>query len=161
MQINGVGSNNDGSHGIWGQGAFCRNNVYNVENGITLQSGGSVIQDNYIHGLKASGSPHYDGIQIDGGQSNVTINHNTVINDWNQTSAVMINNGFGPISNISVDNNLLAGGGYTVYCDGQFSGGSITGVSFTNNHLKKGYFGLTDLDGLVACLCWQFEDQPP
>ncbi|WP_271565986.1 Ig-like domain-containing protein [Bradyrhizobium sp. CCBAU 11386] len=144
-EINGVGSNNDGSCGISGQGTFIGNNIYNVENGINVQ-GSSVIKDNYIHDLNASGSPHYDGIQIDGGSSNVTISHNTVINDYNQTSAIMIDNYFGPISNISVDNNLLVGGGYTVYSDGQFSGGSINGVSFTNNHMGAGQWGTTDFN---------------
>ncbi len=35
------------------------------------------------------------------------------------SSAVMIDNYFGPISNITVDNNLLVGGGDTIYVDGQ------------------------------------------
>ena len=144
-EINGVGSNNDGSNGISGQGTFIGNNIYNVENGINVQ-GSSVIKDNYIHDLNASGSPHYDGIQIDGGVSNVTISHNTVINDYSQTSAVMVDNYFGPISNVSVDNNLLVGGGFTVYSDAQFNGGSITGVSFTNNHMGSGYWGVTDFN---------------
>ena len=77
--INGTGANNDGSDGISGQGTFIGNNIYNVENGINV-TGPSTIQNNYIHGLQASGSPHYDGIQIDGGVSNMTISHNTVIN---------------------------------------------------------------------------------
>ena len=111
--INGTGTNNAGSDGISGQGTFIGNNIYNVENGINL-TGPSTIQNNYIHGLLASGSPHYDGIQIDGGLSNMTISHNTVINANDQTSAIMIDNYFGPISNISVNSNLLAGGGYTV-----------------------------------------------
>ena len=146
-EINGVGTGNDGSHGILGQGTFIGNNIYNVENGITLQ-GSAIIRDNYIHNLKASGSPHYDGIQIDGGVSNVTISHNTVINDYGQTAAIMIDNYFGPISNIQVDNNLLAGGGYTVYVHAnQFTGGSVTGVSFTNNHMKSGQWGVTNFTG--------------
>jgi hypothetical protein len=144
-EINGVGTGNSGSNGINGQGTFTGNNIYNVENGINV-TGASVIQNNYIHGLQASGSPHYDGIQIDGGVSNVTISHNTVINQWGQTSAVMIDNYFGPISNISVDNNLLSGGGYTVYTDAQFTGGSISGVSFTNNHIGAGQYGTTDFN---------------
>lgn len=144
-EINGVGTGNDGSNGINGQGTFIGNNIYNVENGINV-TGASVIQNNYIHGLQASGSPHYDGIQIDGGVSNVTISHNTVINQWGQTSAIMIDNYFGPISNISVDNNLLSGGGYTVYTDAQFTGGSISGVSFTNNHIGAGQYGATDFN---------------
>jgi len=146
-EINGTGANNEGSNGIAGQGTFLRNNIYNVENGITIQGNNSVIQDNYIHNLKASGSPHYDGIQIDGGVSNVTISHNTVINDYGQTSAVMIDNYFGPVSNVKVDGNLLIGGGYTIYSDGQFTGGSITGVSITNNHIGGAQWGDTYFRG--------------
>ncbi|MGY4343621.1 hypothetical protein ACVWXM_000085 [Bradyrhizobium sp. GM7.3] len=125
---------------------FVGNNIYNVENGFSIAGNNTVIKDNYVHDLNASGSPHYDGIQIDGNVSGVTLSHNTIINDHNQTSAVMIDNYFGPISNIQVDNNLLVGGGYTVYSDGQFTGGSITGVSFTNNHLASGGFGITAFD---------------
>lgn len=140
-EINGTGTNNEGSHGILGTGTFLRNDIYNVENGITLNGGDTTIRDNYIHDLKASGAPHYDGIEVDGGISNVTIEHNTVLNNHTQTSAVMIDNYFGPVSNVKVDNNYLVGGGYTVYVDGQFNGGSISGVSVTNNYLEKGYYG--------------------
>jgi Ca2+-binding RTX toxin-like protein len=145
-EINGVGTGNDGSHGIMGQGTFLRNNIYNVENGITLQ-GSSLLEGNYIHTLKASGSPHYDGIQIDGGISDVVIRNNTVINDHGQTAAIMIDNWFGPISNIKVDGNLLVGGGFTVYSDGQFDGGTIKGVEFTNNSMGKGQWGYSSFVG--------------
>lgn len=139
-EIDGVGTDNPGSNGIRGSGTFLRNNISNVENGITL-GGSATIKDNYIHDLRASGEPHYDGIQIDGGISDVLISHNTVVNAYGQTSAVMIDNYFGPISNIQVENNRLAGGGYTVYSDGQFNDSKITGVSFVNNRLGKGMWG--------------------
>ena len=145
-EINGVGSGNAGSCGINGQGTFIGNNIYNVENGINV-TGSSVIENNYIHGLQASGSPHYDGIQIDGGVSNITISHNTVVNDNGSVSAIMIDNYWGAVSNISVDNNLLVGGGFTVYDDGHFNSNPITGVSFTNNHMGSGGYGITDFNG--------------
>lgn len=149
-EINGTGTANDGSAGIWNQGRdsnFLRNNIYNVENGI-LPGNGDLIQDNYIHGLRASGSPHYDGIQIDGGLSAIRIVHNTIINHHNQTSAVMIDNYFGPILNIIVDNNLLVGGGYTIYVDGHFNTNPIIGVSITNNHMGSGKWGITNFNGI-------------
>ena len=143
-EINGVGTV-EGSCGISGQGTFIGNNIYNVENGINL-TGSSTIEGNYIHDLKAAGSPHYDGIQIDGGVSNVTIHDNTVIAPSGGVSAIMIDNYFGAISNISVDGNLLAGGGFTVYTDAQFNSNPITGVSFTNNHMKSGGYGITNFN---------------
>jgi hypothetical protein len=140
-EINGRGtSGRENSMGIMGPGTFLRNNIYGVENGVTPGSG-SLVQDNYIHDLGAPGDPHYDGIQIDGARSNITILHNTVINQFGQTAAVMIDNYFGPIRSVTVENNYLAGGGYTVYSDGQFSGGSITGVRFVRNKVGKGHWG--------------------
>jgi hypothetical protein len=144
-EINGVGSGNDGSYGIVGQGTFVANNIYNVENGIGVSGSDTLIQDNYIHDLLASGSPHYDGISIDGGNVNIVIRHNTVINMHTQTSAVMIDNYFGPISNIEVDGNLLMGGGYTVYSSAQFNGGSVEGVSFTKNRMGRGKWGYSSI----------------
>ncbi|NIX75681.1 right-handed parallel beta-helix repeat-containing protein [Microvirga terricola] len=140
-EINGTGSNNDGSHGIAGQGTFLRNNIYNVENGINVQGNNTVIDGNYIHDLNASGAPHYDGVQIDGGVSNVTVTHNTVINNQPGVSAVMVDNYFGAVSNIKIDSNYLAGGGFPLYSDGNFTGSAMTNVSFTNNHIVKGGWG--------------------
>ena len=57
----------------------------------------------------------------------------------------MIDNYFGSVSNVVVDNNILRGGGFTVYSDGQFNGGTISGVKFTNNRLKKGYYGYASI----------------
>ena len=126
-EILNVGSSKDGANGIFGSGTFLRNDIHDVENGINV-TGASLIQDNYIHDMNAPnvrigtvwGGPHYDGIEINGGVSGVVIRHNTIINDNGQTSAVMINNDFGPVSDIKVDGNYLAGGGYTLYSDGQF-----------------------------------------
>lgn len=142
--ING-GNVNAGQNGINGSGKFFRNNIFNTENGIAPGSN-TLIQDNYIHDFMAPGAPHYDGIQIDGGQSNVSIRHNTIVNQWPQTSAVMINNWAGPISNIEIDENLLIGGGYTVYVDGHFNNNPISGVSITNNHLGGGRWGNTSFN---------------
>jgi hypothetical protein len=117
-----------------------RANIYGFENPLVPESG-SVLQDNYVHNLGAPASPHYDGIQIDGGVSNVTIRHNTIVVDHGQTSAVMIDNYFGPISNIVVDDNRLAGGGFTVYSDDSFNSNPISGVQFTNNRMGRGAWG--------------------
>lgn len=131
-EINGGGA--EGCSGIAGCGKFYRNKITKVENGFSIQ--GSLefeVIDNYVFDMYSVGSPHYDAIQIDGGNKNGIVRHNSFINHYGQTAAVMIDNYFGPIDNIKVDNNFLYGGGYTVYCDGQFSGGTISNVSFTNN----------------------------
>ncbi|MCK1328789.1 MULTISPECIES: right-handed parallel beta-helix repeat-containing protein [unclassified Bradyrhizobium] len=141
--INGTGAGPDGTgnQGIMGQGTFLRNNISNVENGITLTGNNSVIEDNYIHDLKAGGEPHYDGIEIDGAVSDVVIRHNTIINSHGAAAAIMIDNYFGPISNITVDNNLLAGGSFTIYSDAKFNSSPIAGVTVSNNHIAPGQYG--------------------
>ncbi|MGO4706476.1 hypothetical protein AB4072_11970 [Microvirga sp. 2MCAF38] len=151
----------EGVRGISGAGTFIGNNIHNVEDGIYVTGSGTIIQDNYIHDLQSNWSgPHYDGVAIDGNVSNVKITHNTIINDHTNTSAVMIDNYFGPISNIAVDNNYLAGGGYTIYSDGQFSGGAITGVSFTNNFLGKGQWGYASFNKNTPYMSGNTEGMP-
>jgi hypothetical protein len=141
VEINGSGtSGTSNSNGVWGPASTYRANIYGFENPFVPGSG-SIIQDNYVHDLGAPAAPHYDGIQIDGGQSNIVIRHNTILNGFGQTAAVMIDNYFGPISNITVDNNHLAGGGFTVYSDDSFNSNPISGVSFTKNRMGKGQWG--------------------
>lgn len=143
--IDGTGAAFDGTgnQGIQGQGTFRNNNIFNVENGITLLGHNSVIVGNYIHDLRAGGTPHYDGIQIDGGIENVEIRHNTIINVHGSASAVMIDNYFGPISNITVEDNLFAGGSFTIYSDASFTTHPIVGVSINNNRIAPGRYGAT------------------
>ncbi|MBP0115264.1 MULTISPECIES: right-handed parallel beta-helix repeat-containing protein [Bradyrhizobium] len=96
-EIINVGSSPNGANGIVGSGTFLRNDIHDVENGIIV-TGSSLVQDNYIHHMNAPnvrlgtslGGPHYDGIEIDGGVSDVVIRHNTVINENSYVSAVMI-----------------------------------------------------------------------
>ena len=145
-EINGLGTGT-GATAIVGGGTFLANNIYGFENGIMIDQSNTLVQDNYIHDLKGLGDPHYDGIAMHGGGfSNITIRHNTVINQNTQTSALYITNDFGSITNVIVDNNKLIGGGYTVYSDEKASkSGQITGVQFTNNYLSKGYYGFADI----------------
>ncbi len=134
-----------GGQGIAGQGNFIANNIYGAADGIDVRGDNTLIQDNYIHGMSGSSASHFDGIQADGGFSNLTIDHNTVINEKGQTSAIMLDNYWGPIANVKINNNLLVGGGYTVYMaemgSGQPGGGPVTNVSFTNNHVGSGSYG--------------------
>ncbi|MET3899018.1 Ca2+-binding RTX toxin-like protein [Devosia sp. UYZn731] len=138
--INGL---NAGGQGISGYGKFIGNDISGVADGISVTGDHVLIQDNYIHNLGGTSESHYDGIQVDGGISDLRIEHNTVINDHGQTAAVMIDNYFGPINNVVVTDNLLVGGGYTIYTDNQFDGGSMTGIQITNNHIGKGQWGET------------------
>ncbi|MGC1465856.1 MAG: Ig-like domain-containing protein [Pseudolabrys sp.] len=141
-EINNLGS---GGQGIAGQGTFVSNNIHDCADGIDVRGDNTMIRDNFIHNMRGTSGSHYDGIQADGGFSNLSVIHNTVINEQNQTSALMLDNYWGPINNVKVDDNLLVGGGYTAYINevaqGQAGGGPVTNVSFTNNHLGSGSWG--------------------
>jgi hypothetical protein len=138
-----------GGQCIAGQGTFLRNNIHDCADGIDVRGDNTVIQDNFIHRMNGTADSHLDGIQADGGFSNLTINHNTVINEQNQTSAVMLNNYWGPIDTVTITNNLLVGGGYTVYINevakGQASGGTVTNVTIKNNRIGRGFWGTFDV----------------
>jgi len=126
---------------IYGHGTFLRNNLHDVENGINVVAP-TTIQDNYIHNMRGGTNAHYDGIEINGGHD-ITIIHNTVINEHDQTAAVMLNNEFGGLSNITIDGNRLVGGGYTIYLDGRKGGGTVTdnSIRITNNQIGDGHWG--------------------
>jgi hypothetical protein len=134
-----------GGQGIAGQGRFIANNIHDCADGIDVRGDNTVIQDNYIHNMRGTPDSHLDGIQADGGFANLTIQHNTVINEQGQTSALMLDNYWGPIDNVTISNNFLVGGDYAVYINevakGQKPGGPVTNVIFTNNVIGKGTWG--------------------
>lgn len=137
-EIDGGGHAVNGIHGF---GTFLRNNIHDVENGINV-TGPSEIRDNFVHDLRGASTAHFDGVEINGGHD-IRIVGNTIVNDHDQTSAVMLDNYFTGLSNIAIDSNYLSGGGYTVYLDGRFSGGRVddASIKITNNQIGKGIWG--------------------
>jgi hypothetical protein len=115
--------------------------VSGCENGFSITND-VTIEDSYIHSLYEgpSGAGHADGIQMAGTPTNVMIRHNTILVPAT-TAAV---NWTGPTNSVTIDNNLLGGGAYTVYCPRQTI---ATGAyKVINNRFAEGMgaFGLTD-----------------
>ncbi|PTM97179.1 calcium-binding protein [Mycoplana dimorpha] len=136
----GPGYSASSNSAILGSGTFIGNDISKSENGITLSGGSSVVKGNYIHDLEAAGSPHYDGISVQGGQNGVLIEGNTI--DSTQTSDIIIKSDFGNINNVTINNNLLIGdAGYAVYSYGGVNGYKTTNIKITNNHVEKGHYG--------------------
>lgn len=131
---------------ILGSGTFLRNDISKAQNGIQLTDGASIVKGNYIHDLQSGDTQaHYDGISVQGRQSNVVIEGNTV--ESRDTSAVFIKNDFGPIDNVKVVGNYLFGGaGYQIYVDGRAAGGAITNVTISGNYVEKGGYGYYSID---------------
>ena len=99
----------------------------NCEN-VLWVDGNVTIEDSYLHDpipYNIVTDPHTDTVQLPSGASNVTIRHNRIYGNYLSASDFgnsAITTG-GGVSNLLIENNLLAGGGYTLRCEG---GGNTT-----------------------------------
>jgi hypothetical protein len=105
-----------------------RLNIHGCENGGDINQAFD-IQDSYVHDLFQSESAHPDGFQFASGHyengslrtasRNITIKHNTIYatrDDGTIGNASIISNRGGD-TNVLIQGNLIAGGGYTIYCE--------------------------------------------
>jgi uncharacterized protein DUF4082 len=111
-----------------------RLNIHGCENGYDIDAY-VTINDNYIHDLANSADSHTDGIQfaighyvsatnhsIINGVEQVIINHNTIMSRGaagqpaGTTSAIISNRG-SVDHDVLIQNNLLAGGAFALYCE--------------------------------------------
>ncbi len=115
------------------------NNIADASTGVQIYIG--LIQDNYIHDVTpAAPGSHLNGTTSNGSTVPLTIQHNTVFNPNGQTDAVSLFEDFGVEANVVINDNLLAGGGYTVY-GGQNAGGpQAYNIKITNNRFSTIYF---------------------
>lgn len=134
--------------GLWDGGTITNCKIHGFENGLIAKSN-SIVTNNYIYRMRYDNepSPHYDCMEFNGG-TNLTVSGNTFQNLQSQTSCVMLDNLEAGLSNITVTNNAMGGGGYTLYCDGQFGGGVVNNatINITNNLMYPGtvgYFAFT------------------
>jgi Bacterial Ig-like domain len=143
-----------GGTGISGQGTFVGNNIMGTVNGINVAGNNTVIEGNYIHDMAGPAGAHFDTIQADGNFSNLLIQGNTLVNEQDQTSVLMLDNYWGPINNVTVDDNIMVGGDYTIYvgevAKGQDPGGPVTNVTVENNHLGTGQYGYFDIESQLG-----------
>jgi hypothetical protein len=127
-----------------------RANIHGCENGGDINQN-ITIEDSYIHDLYTSASAHTDGLQFAAGHTengqgvagslNVTIRHNTIYGIGADgsfgTSAIISNRGAD--KNVIIDNNLLAGGAYTLYCEQGATGNNyrVTNNAFSQKFSQK------------------------
>jgi hypothetical protein len=139
-----------------------RANIHGCENGFDMNQNMDV-RDSYIHGLALGG--HEDGIQFAYGHyengeivnaaRNLTIVHNTIFGTSDSggfgTSAIISNKGGD--TNVLIQDNLMGGGAYTLYCEGDGPGINyrVLDNHFTTRFAPSvGFFGIsTDCDDEV------------
>ncbi len=127
-----------------------RVNVHNTGTAIQLDRGS--ITDSYLWDLHVvPNGTHVNGITSNAGSGGVglTIRHNTVFNALSQTDAIGLFQDFGVQSNVTIDDNLVAGGGYTIY-GGAGDRGSTANISITNNRISRLYFPLGGYWGWIT-----------
>lgn len=121
----------------------CR--IRDAENGFDV--GANVtIQDCFIYPLyNAAGDPHADGIQTQSGgaASDITIRHNTIfcrgsdgVSEVDGTSCIICAIGTTSFTNITIDNNFMAGGAFSLYGPQSTTG---TNVRITDNHFGTNF----------------------
>ena len=116
-----------------------KNEIYYTSTGVQIEQG--LIEGNYIHSLGKTGDDHVNGTTSNGGSKQLTIRGNTILNKYDQTDAISLFQDFGSQSNRLIENNLLAGGGYTIYAGanpGKES--SATNIVIRNNRFSRIYF---------------------
>ncbi len=98
--------------------------------------GNVLIEDSYVHDLRESEGSHNDGVQTTGG-SNVTIRHTTIDLRGDTAEVFQLGTEWGSNSNWTIEDNLLAGGGWV------FNSGSdpVSGMIVRNNRFAgtRGY----------------------
>jgi len=140
---------------VWHEGASMTVNALNchdIEDGVfawadtgTASSGNNfIVQNSYIHALNANESNgHWDGFQTEGAAGGV-LHHNTFDLPTSASGAISIWNGQKNTDNILVDNNLVTGGGFSIYAEdyspsesNPVGGFTMTNVRFTNNRFSN------------------------
>jgi hypothetical protein len=122
-----------------------RLNIWGCENGGSFDHD-ITFEDSYIHDLyEDCCTTHTDGIQFANPVSNVTIRNNTIHSSPGATAAIFTPDGEAANDkNILIEHNILAGGGYTLYCPRPDSG---TNFRVIDNHFstfvwpKVGFYG--------------------
>jgi hypothetical protein len=118
------------------------NNISQFRTAMQISAG--LVQGNYIHNPGYISGDHTNGIVTNGGTQPMTINDNTIFNTLGQTDAITLDaaTAGATVANKTIENNFLAGGGYSIYGgDGQNNPTSniiITGNRFGQQYYAKG-----------------------
>jgi hypothetical protein len=113
------------------------------------------IADNWLHGFTTqAANGHIDGYQTEGAKNGV-IRHNTFDVSQDQNSAIAIWNSRKSASNIAVSNNLIQGGGFSIYAEdyspseaSPAGGYTVTNITFTDNRFSNSRYACVGTFGV-------------
>ena len=111
--------------------------IFQASTGIQIYQG--LIQGNYIHHLGMTSTDHVNGVTTNGDTRPLVIRHNTILNSFSQTDAIGLFQDFGVVANVTITDNLLAGGGYAIY-GGTGGKGAPSHIVVTRNRISTRFF---------------------
>ncbi len=117
-----------------------KNYIYNVGTGVAVDNGGTV-NDNYMLVNAVPSGEHDEDIYLS--DTTVTINHNVLLNEEDQTAAIFGDTGGGSggacDNHLTITSNLMAGGDYVLYpC------GNATSVGTSTSDIENNAFARCD-----------------
>jgi virginiamycin B lyase len=151
IENNTLDGTNSTHSAIWHEGAKVvarGNNMFGINDGVFVwDTDNFILEDNYLHDFtENAANGHIDGFQTEGASHGV-IRHNTFDVSQDQTSAIAIWNGRRNSDDILVENNLIAGGGFSVYAedyhpseDNPAGGYSVTNIRIFNNKFSTVHY---------------------
>ncbi len=91
------------------------NNISLFRTAVQISTG--VVNGNYIHDPGYLPGDHINGFYTNGGTEPLMIENNTILINRTQTDTVNLDAGTSgvPVANKTIENNYLAGGGYSIY----------------------------------------------
>jgi hypothetical protein len=114
-------------------------NISDFKTGIAVSTG--LVEGNYIHNPGYVEGDHTNGIFDDGTTQPLTIEDNTILNSLGQTDAISLDasDAGETVANKTIEDNLLAGGGYVIY-GGASLGNSTSKIVIEGNQFSQLYF---------------------
>ena len=123
--------------------SYC--NIHGYAKDIYCQGSNVTATNNYLWDIQSSGE-HAENVFIDGlagtTLTNCNFSNNAIVcneNTANVAGTFFISSDFGPVSNITINNNLLVDGGYTLFYG--LNPPSVTDINVTNNVIGAGKWG--------------------
>jgi hypothetical protein len=114
------------------------NNIYYFKTAIGINTGS--ITRNYVHNPGYANGDHTNGVFDTGSTQPLSIIGNTILNSFDQTDAISLDASTpgSAIANKTVEDNLLGGGGYTIY-GGNTLGNTSSHMLIENNRFSQAY----------------------
>jgi len=115
------------------------NNISSFRTAVQVSTG--LVDGNYIHDPGYIAGDHTNGFYVNGGTEPLTIENNTIFDRLGQTDTINLDAGSSgvPVANKTIENNLLAGGGYSIY-GGDALGNPTSKIVIEGNRFGQLYY---------------------